>query len=627
MQQKIISCIICVSCVLFPCLLAAGDDVEYVTLQERETRFYVDFTVHEDCTVEKIIERETQVLTEQAARELKRQRFSHSTSIERFEILDAWTKKSDGSKIPVPEDNYQVTINRGNGQNSPVFSDRTRITVVFPDLEVNDSIYIKTKTVQTEPMFKNHFSTSYYFWDQKAYDDVRVHFTLPQSLQFQYEVRGMKERVEESDGKKMITLTYSNKKPVKKQRRDFSVWDESGEAGYRLSTFMDYQALASAYGEKAAPKALPTERVRALAKRIIGDAGEKKEQARRIYDWVTTNISYGGNCIGVGAVVPHDLDFVLDNRMGDCKDHATLINSLFAAIDVKSTQALINSGSVYTLPKIPVISSVNHVINYIPEWDMFVDSTNPSLPFDQLSLSLADKNVLLVDNFRENMKTPATQPGTNHQETVLTVDVQPDGSVTGTFALTAGGEPAVRLRSAWRHVTKESEEEWLKEIFSSQSHSGTGTMNKEDPGPLLSTYSYSIEFTRPDFLPGRGAGAFYPSPFVPTPMPVSDFLNYDNRKIEGYDVVCSNGYSKEQLIYRFPENIEILAVPDDFEIEENHLHYKSTCSLEDNTLTVVREMDDRTPGNVCSAELVNRQRQTGMQIIDHLRQQVVYRNR
>lgn len=66
-------------------------------------------------------------------------------------------------------------------------------------------------------------------------------------------------------------------------------------------------------------------------------------EARALYDWVATHITYAGNCIGIGAVVPRDLPFVLDNRMGDCKDHATLLQALLAARGIKSTQALVNA--------------------------------------------------------------------------------------------------------------------------------------------------------------------------------------------------------------------------------------------------------------------------------------------
>ncbi|MGO4779545.1 transglutaminase family protein, partial [Lysobacter sp. 2RAB21] len=134
--------------------------------------------------------------------------------------------------------------------------------------------------------------------------------------------------------------------------------------GYAFSTFRSYGQIAAAYGERALPKAAPTPRVRKLADEIAAGKKDQREVAKALYEWVSTNIQYAGNCIGLGAVVPRDQEFVLDNRIGDCKDHATLLQALLAAKNVPATQALINAGNVYQLPDIPVASSVNHVLNY-----------------------------------------------------------------------------------------------------------------------------------------------------------------------------------------------------------------------------------------------------------------------
>lgn len=611
--------------ILFTTALNASGK-EYVELQSRYTKLYEFYVVHDDFTVERITELEIKALTESAAKKLKTRKFSHSTSIEEMEILEAYTVKSDGTKIEVPEDNYQVTVNRGNGSGGAIFSDRTSITVVFPDLEKDDSTYVKLKNLQTEPMFAKNFSESRYFWSQTAYDDVRINFDLPGGLAFKHQVRGMKEKIKNKNGRKLIRLTYRNAKPVKIKRSDFSVWDESREAGYALSTFMDYQSVAKAYGDRASPKAIPTDRVKKLAKKIVAKEKDRKIQARLLYNWVASNITYAGNCIGVGAVVPHDTDFILNNKMGDCKDHATLLEALFTSTGIKSTQALINSGSSYSLPEIPMVTSVNHVINYIPEWDKFVDSTNSSMPFDRLSFALGDKPVLLVDNFKSGQKTPPSQFGDNHQEVDSTMKILADGSVEGDIHLKLLGQPAIGARHSWRDVTQEQEDRWLESVFSSNNQIGHATMMKDDPEPLQSDFSYSFEFKRPEFILSKGAGGFYIGPLANASLGIYALLNYSKEEIEDYDTTCTSGYSIERLVYEFPKGMKILAKPDNFEIEENHIKFLASYELEGRKLKVVRELSDSTPGNVCSAETVNRQRQTLIKISEHLKTQVVYQH-
>lgn len=619
-----ITLILLASCLLS--LDAQADDVEYVELKSRFSKWHTIYKINEDYTVERVSELEVKALTDDAANDLKKRHFSHSTSIEKFEVLEAYTVKSDGRKIKVPEDNYQVTINKGNKKGEAIFSDRTKITVVFPEMEKNDSVFMKVKNVETEPMFPKNFSFSEYYWDQIAYDDVKIIIDLPQDMKIRYKAMKMEKKEEVKDGRKLIVLTYDNKSPIKTKRENYSVWNESEEAGFSISSFEDYEAIANAYGERALPKAKPTERVKILAEEIVGGERDEKQMARLLYEWVATNISYAGNCIGVGAVVPHDTDFILDNRIGDCKDHAILLQALLSAVGIESTQALINSGSSYALPEIPMVSSVNHVLNYIPEWDKFVDSTNPSMPFDRLSFNLSDKPVLLVDGFREGLKTPATKIGENNQEVDSTMKIQADGSVVGNVSVKLRGYPAIDARARWRHTTKEQENEWLKAVFSSQNRIGSATLTKDDPVPLLSEFQYSLEFNRPDFILPKGAGGFYISPPLDSPMSIYAFLSYPREDIEGYEVACSNGYSVERLVYEFPENMKILAKPDNFAVTENNITFNAEYDINGQKLTVVREIRDETPGNVCSAESTNRTRQTLMKISDHLQGQVIYQH-
>lgn len=609
------------------CLLpfwAQAKNKEYVELQSRYTKMYINYIVNDDFTVERTSELEIKILSDQAANNLKKQSFSHSTSIEKFEVLNAYTIKADGSKINVPKGNYQITINKGNEGNSAIFSDRTNVTIVFPDLTKNDSIYMKIKHTETEPMFPNNFSASHYFWSQEAYDDVKINFDLPEKLAIKYKARGMKEKIKNKSGRKLIKLTYKSKKPIKIERNDFSIWDESQEVGYAISTFMDYKSIATAYGKRALPKAIPTERVKKLANNIIAKEKDKKQQARLLYNWVASNISYAGNCIGVGAVVPHDTDFILDNRMGDCKDHAVLLEALYSSIGIESTQALVNSGAIYSLPEIPMVTSVNHVINYLPEWDKFIDATNPSMPFDRLAFSISDKPVLLIEDFKSGKRTPATQAGDNYQEIESIMKIQSDGSVIGDIYLKTKGRPAIDSRAAWRHATQEQEKQWLEQTFSSQNKIGSAIMKKDDPIPLVSTFNYSLEFDKPEFILPRGAGGFYIGPLVHTSMPIYSFLNYAKEEIKGYSVACDNGYSIERLVYEFPKGMNILAKPEDLEINENHIYFRASYTLEDNKLNAVREINDQTPGNVCSPETINRQRLTLMKIVEHIKAQIIY---
>jgi transglutaminase-like putative cysteine protease len=604
-------------------LAAKGDPVD---LEVRYSRVHSDYVINADGTATETHEWTMTVLQESALEWAKSTSVSYSTSAQRAEVIEAYTLKPDGRRIDVPKDNYQIEINRGRNSDSPVYSDRSSTTVVFPDVAVGDTLGISYRLVQTDPLFPGHFSVAQSLSPRVAYDDLRVRFEYPASMWVQYDVRGM-EQIESGgkDGRKVVAWRYANPRPVQDERRNFSVYDPDRETGYAFSTFRTYEEIATAYGARALPKAAVTNRIRELASDIVKDVREPREQARVLYEWVAKNITYAGNCIGIGAVVPRDIAFILDNKMGDCKDHATLLQALLSAQGIQSTQALVNAGSVYRLPKIPVVSTVNHVINYLPAFDLYVDSTSESTPFGMLPFVDQDKPVLLVEGFKAGTRTPRPAVGSNRQHNRSVLKINSDGSVSGTIEVTQKGEPAVSSRSWARDLSAEREADLLKNMFLQQGVIGSGSFEKDDPTALIDTYRYKADFSAQKFVKPSGSGAFYIYPPLRTAGSIGDFLNYSLEPETTADVTCSNGTLIEEYDIELPAKMQVLSVPEDLKVSGGVVDYSARYELKGNRLRVSREIDDRTPGNVCSPEAMARYKEFGEQVMDDIKAQVLYK--
>ena len=108
------------------------------------------------------------------------------------------------------------------------------------------------------------------------------------------------------------------------------------------------------------------------------------------------------------------------------------MQALLAAKGIASTQALVNSGATYSLPKVPVLSMVNHVIVYVPSLNLFLDSTSATTPFGMYCpWADSDKPVLLVDGYKEGLRTPPIRAEGNRQVAKTEFTIKPDGSVAG----------------------------------------------------------------------------------------------------------------------------------------------------------------------------------------------------
>ncbi len=594
-------------------------------LASRYSHYYVNIYVNDDSSLVETYDWAKKILQERAVAGAKQASVTYSTSIQKAEVLEAYTLKADGRRIDAPKSNYQLEINKGKDKESPVFSDLTTLTVVFPDVAVGDTVALSYNVTESEPMFPGKFSTNGVFSKVYAYDDVKIKLDYPSSLPVQYEGRKMAEKASEKDGRKVIEWTYQNSQPIKNKREDFSVFDIEKEPGYAFSTFKSYEDIAESYGVRARPKAVVTEQIQKLADEVAKDKKIPKEQASALYEWVATNISYAGNCIGVGAVVPHDTKFILDNRIGDCKDHATLLQALLAAKGIKSTQALVNSGSAYKLPKIPVISMVNHVITYIPSLDLFLDSTSDSTPFGMLPFSSADKPALLVDGYKAGVRTPTIPVGANQQYMKSVIKINPDGSITGDIAVDLKGQFAVTARSQLRQMPKDREDDLVKNVFKGMGHIGSGKIDKEDPKALLDTYKYKVKFDMKEFIQLPGTGAFVIGPLFFSEAPIFGFLGSAVAQEETVDTTCGSGTSVEEYSYQFPKGMKILAVPDDMTVTDNLVTYRATYIQKGSTLTVKRTLEDKTHGNVCGPEIATIYKRFATKVLQNVKSQVVYK--
>lgn len=587
---------------------------------------YTTYYINDDGSHVELHDWAMKILKESVVANAKRTSITYSTSIQKAEVIEAYTRKADGRRIDAPKSNYQLEVNSGNEKGAPVFSDLTTLTVVFPDVTVGDTVVFVYKLVQTEAMFPGQFSAMGYFPRYSAYDDIRIRLDAPASLWLQYEARQMVEKEHiEKNGRTLIEWTFQNKDPARNKRKDYSVYDVEQEPGYAISTFKSYADIAEAYGKRALPKAAVTERIRQLADEIVKDRKAPREQARVLYDWVAKNISYAGNCIGVGAVVPHDIDFILDNRMGDCKDHATLLQALYAAKGIASTQALVNANSTYKLPKIPVVSMVNHVINYIPSMNLYLDSTSETTPFGMLPFSSADKPVLLVEGFKDGARTPPLPLGSNRQYMKSNLTVHPDGSLSGDIAVTLKGMFAVSTRDRFRHMTKDIEADLVKNVFKSSGYIASGKIERDDATELLDHYQYKVKFDLKEFVQRPGAGAFSIAPLFFSDAPIGGFLQGATEFEETVDTACTSGYSEEEYTYQFPKNMKILSVPDNMDLSSDIVSYRATYRLKGNVLTVKRVLDDKTPGNVCSPAIANAYKKFAVKALQNVKAQVVYK--
>ena len=598
---------------------------EAVDLSSRTEKLYRTHVLSADGTEVLTQTVVVRVLRADALEQLKTYTISHSASVQKLDVLEAYTLKAGGRRIPVPKGNTQVNTDSGQGGGGPLFSDWRRVSVTFPDLAVGDAVSIRYRLTTKEALFPGQFSVFDTFARYTAYDDVRVTVDMPASMPLRYAAKGLQEHVQQRGQRRLIEWTFQNPQPLTTDRKDWTVWDLDAEPYYALSTFTSYREIAERYVQRATPHAAVTPRVRELAASIVGEQTDRREQARLVYEWVSRTITYGGNCVGIGAVVPRDLNVVLDNRMGDCKDHATLLQALLAARGIDSHQVLVNAGNLYRLFELPVVAQVNHVINYVPELKLFMDATAKDRPYNTLSFTVQDKPVLAAVAGLPDRTPP--DPGTNEQKMVTTLVLRNDGGAEGTVRVELQGEFAIDVRSAFRRLSREKVQGMVKEVFAGSNLQAVGTVTHDDPEPLSDRFTYQANFDVKRLIAPTGSGAIQIAPMFLTPASVARFVQGSAVDAKAtHDGACRSGRSVETYDIQLPPRMEVLAVPQGTAFNTRLVGYESSYTQpSSHQIIATRTLDDRSPGNVCPGAVRREFRDALVPVWDDLRQQVLYR--
>src|SRR5262245_8824091 len=409
--------------------------------------FHDEYVVEADGSYVEIMEVRETPLTRSAVEDMDQVDLSFSQNLAELDVLEAYVMKSDGRRIDVPKEAMKLQDDAAS-DGAPMFTDEKHRIIIFPQLEPEDSIVYKVRIRQHVAYFPGHFLESWSFPSNVDVKDARIDISVPKEHPLFVDTAGfVAVDMKQGDAGRIHYRWTYNKTQAPDYNTRFSVSSFDFGARLHVSTMKDYRVLAKAYEARAADKAVPTDEIKQLADKLTKGVTDRHEMARRLYDWVNLNIRYVATYVGAGGYVPHAADEVLHNRYGDCKDHVAVLEALLAAKGIESSPAILNLGSSYLMPKVPSRTPFNHAITYLPEFDLFVDSTDRLAPFGVLGDRVADKPVIVTKLRDPLMHTPALTAEDNGIEVTSEATLHPDGSVEGKSRAVLRGAHSGWLRS------------------------------------------------------------------------------------------------------------------------------------------------------------------------------------
>jgi hypothetical protein len=280
------------------------------------------------------------------------------------------------------------------------------------------------------------------------------------------------------------------------------------------------------------------------------------------------------------------------------------MRAMLRAKGIDSEYVLINAlNRAFRAFDVP-LTSFDHMILYLPEFDAYADPTASTASLGVLPLAEYDRPVLrLGARTITSTRTPMLRPDDLKMELDIDAVIAPDGNVTGTNVMRASGALAGEARSAMRVIEQRGSSVVGKELLTKLGWTGTASFEVHSPFDRADSYEIKSQFE----LTRKLFGADVKSAVLPTGprvinRPIGNFATVVNENRE-QDYYCLPITYSETSRFKLPDGRKPAALPKGEAVSRPLGEYQSAYRIEGDVLLVSRKIVWRPPGSVCTRKM------------------------
>ncbi len=479
--------------------------------------------------------------------------------------IDAWKEYSINynryNEVLIVE--KAVTIKRDGTE---VKADVNNGDVVFKSLEPNDCLYLKWKV-------KNYYSgmLAKHFWDTHYFNGFfpicisRYSLMVPKDVQFTHQTQLTQDaptvrRIDEG----VLYEWQLRDEPAVRYEQGMPVFQDVAKM-LQVSSLPSWGYIASWYSDVARTKTRATfeikDQVASLFDKKPGMSDEDKVKV--IYDFITENIHYSSVSFRQSAYIPQRARDVLVQRMGDCKDMATLCIAMLNEAGIKAHYVLVNTWDEGYNRNVPPGIAFNHCIVGVElkRGVMHIDLTATNFPIGSIPPVVNGAFALAIeDSTRMPMYLGGEHFLSNNLVRTSTASLNDDNSMTYVCSTRRTGAAGANVRSRYRNKSKA---ECIKSLTETLSNDYPNIQVKDitvkDIDRLDSVIEDNQEYRVPQFVAETGGFKLVRMPWTDKLSP-AEALSYESRK---YPYVLGTGEDTvmQSLRLKFPAGYTLQEVP------------------------------------------------------------------
>ena len=172
------------------------------------------------------------------------------------------------------------------------------------------------------------------------------------------------------------------------------------------------------------------EPIKAKLRELTAGCGTPREKVQAVYNYLAETTRYVSIQLGIGGLHPFAASDVCRARFGDCKGLSNYTHAMLKELGIPSVYTVISTDNERLLPDFSSVDQMNHAILQVPlpEDTLWLECTNPQLPFGYVHSSIAGHDALLITKEGGIMcRLPSYPDSLNTQTTNASVTLTPTG--------------------------------------------------------------------------------------------------------------------------------------------------------------------------------------------------------
>lgn len=550
------------------------------------------FFLNKDGTGTQELAMDMEILTPEGINLLTTINIEYDPGLKDIHIKEAYTLQPDGSKVTLDPSSIFTRPSLASTQ-APGFVNTLTTSLVFPSLQVGSRIiYTVVGKIKKLGPFGFFFGERPNFYIPSKNFLVEIRLPLQKDFPLYVAQSGNFYSIQDTENpsKKERTLRISSKNWEGHTAEPDMINPNYWLPYFILTPFKSWQDIGNIYYKENLPQNIVNNTIKDLAHSIIKEK-KGEEAVKALYDWVAHNITYLSISLDpTSGIKAHTSLETLQTKYGDCKDKVNLLQALLKAIDVPSFPVLVNvNGSLKKIPVLPY-PFFDHVILYIPPYNLYVDPTNRFASLGILSPSLYEGPSLLIRKEESTLELlPSIKPEDHLYKSTSSLSFSKNGDLKGVNDIETTGYTSTEFRSFFFRPTATSEE-IANNVLSMTPEGGAGTIKSEDIFDLAPSFSFSGYWRTPKLLLLEEKPSF-PVPYGLDPRLSLPFLRslFTNNPRK-YPFELLPGIDIWEYTITPPAGYNFKNIPENRYLETQGALYKSTYTISENKLYITRQL-------------------------------------